>query len=336
MIKKIQNFLNLMMEYSTERGIDDLEKKIEAFADHAMDDVEKVVDRIIKEALAEENATSSLLQESATVPDLKGVFSTIQSLLKTFKTVLPTVVDDLKFAKKEVSAVSSTLKSIFSMLKDNGSPIFEQVASLYSMVWTAYYATFLTITFLLLIYSLWATGFISPPTAEEVIINRGERGCWTGCKRYCNNCMQCIRDFQDMHLCMWSCIIISELVILVMFLVSIVFCILAGVKAFISVGCAQIYLLGDDSTCQSILGKLRDFMETFWMDQASDLDNACDAHTLTACKVVKDQMMKSAMYTIVGSFIAAIFSLQMIFDFAHKHEQVYFLNKLKARVVYED
>jgi hypothetical protein len=336
-IKKVQNFLNMMMEYSTERGIEELENKIEKFVMHAVDDIEKVVDNIIAETL-KQNTTTSLLQvdETTAAPALEGVFSTIQNVLTAFKEILPTVVDDLKFAKKEVSAVSSTLKSIFEMLKDKGSPIFDQVASIYKMIWTAYYAVFLTITLLLLVYALWAGGIINPPSGQEMVIIRGERGCWAGCKRYFNNCLQCLRDFQDMHLCMWSCIIISEIVILVMFLVSIVFCILAGVKAFVSAGCAQVYLLGDDATCTSILSGLRDFMETFWSEQDSHIDNACDEATLTACKVVADKMMQSAMYTVIGSFAAAIFSLQMIFDFAHRHEQAYFMNKLKPRTVYED
>jgi hypothetical protein len=342
MVKKIQNFLNLMMEYSTERGIEELENKIEAFADHAVDDLEKVVDNIINQALANSSASDtapSLLQHGVEIKrtkGLEGVFGVVQKMLKGLKSVLPTVVDDLKFAKKEVSSISNLLKSIFSMLKDKGSPIFDQVASLYKMIWTIYYSVFLSLTLLMLVYALWATGFINPPSGDEYIVASPEPGCYNACCRYCSNCLQCLRDFQDTHLCMWSCIILSELVILVMFLVSIIFCILAGVKAFVSVGCAQVYILGDDSTCTSILSGLRDWMETFWADMPSHIDNACDAHTLTACKVIADKMMTSAMYTIVGSFTAAIFSLQMIFEFAHRHEQAYYMNKLKPRTVYEE
>jgi len=340
MIKKVSSFLNLMMDYSTPRGINDLEMKIEAFADHAADDLEKVVDNIISEILttAGDSASASLIQHSSKIKqtqDLSGTFTTIQKLLGSFKSILPTVVDDLKFAKQEVSAVSSTLKSIFGMLKTKGSPIFDQVSSLYKMIWTAYYATFLCLTLMLLFYAFWSAGWIYAPSGEDANIVKIEPGCVPRLKRCCNTCLSCLRNCQDMHLCLWSCIIISELVILVMFLVAIVFCLLAGIKALIAAGCAQIYVLGDDSTCASILVGLRDWMETFWTDMPSTLDEACNAETLTSCKVIAGQMMKSAMYTIVGSFMAAIFSLQLIFDTAHRHEQAYYLNKLKPTIVYQ-
>jgi len=340
MIKKVSSFLNLMMDYSTPRGINDLEMKIEAFADHAADDLEKVVDNIISEILttAGDSASASLIQHSSKIKqtqDLSGTFTTIQKLLGSFKSILPTVVDDLKFAKQEVSAVSSTLKSIFGMLKTKGSPIFDQVSSLYKMIWTAYYATFLCLTLMLLFYAFWSAGWIYAPSGEDANIVKIEPGCVPRLKRCCNTCLSCLRNCQDMHLCLWSCIIISELVILVMFLVAIVFCLLAGIKALIAAGCAQIYVLGDDSTCASILVGLRDWMETFWTDMPSTLDEACNAETLTSCKVIAGQMMKSAMYTIVGSFMAAIFSLQLIFDTAHRHEQAYYLNKLKPPIVYQ-
>jgi hypothetical protein len=334
-IKKIQNFLNLMMEYSTERGIDELEGKIQEFVDNAADDLESVVDNIINQVLSG-NTTTSLLQlhEAEAVPDLSGTFSTVSSVLTNFKQILPTVIDDLKFAKKEVSAVSSTLNSIFAKLQEGAPDTFDEVAVLYEMLWTTYYFAFVSVTVLLLFYSLWAAGILNPPSGQEIIIVQ-ETGCCACLKRYCSNCLQCLRDFQDMHLCMWSCIILSEIVILTMFLVSILFLVLAGVKAFIAAGCSQVYLLGDDNTCASIITGLRGFLETFWVDQGSPIESACDDAKLTACKIIVSDMLKSSSYTVLGNFIAAIASLQMIFDFAHRHEQAYFMNKLRAPVVYE-
>jgi hypothetical protein len=339
MIKKVQNFLNLMMDYATPRGINDFEAKIEEFTDHAMDDLTKVVDNIISETLSKADSSNVFLLQHGTqieqTQDLSGTFTTIQQLLGAMKSILPTVVDDLKFAKTEVSSVSETLKSIFSMLKVKGSPIFDQVSSLYKMVWTAYYSVFLCLSLLLLFYAFWANGFIAAPSGEDASIVKMEPGCIPRLKRCCSTCVQCLRDCQDTHLCLWSCVIISELVILVMFLVAIVFCILGGIKALVAAGCAQIYMLGDDTTCTSILSGLRNWMETFWTDQPSAIDEACDAQTLTACQVISANMMKSAMYTIVGSFVAAIFSLQLIFDTAHNHEKAYYINKLKPRTVYQ-
>merc|ERR1719491_1453964 len=72
---------------------------------------------------------------NGTADAVTSTVSTISSLLSTFQSLLPTVIADLKYAKKEVSAVSKTLDTVFSGFKTKGSPIFQTVASLYKTLW---------------------------------------------------------------------------------------------------------------------------------------------------------------------------------------------------------
>lgn len=236
--------------------------------------------------------------------------------MNAFKSILPTVIDDVKFAKKEVSAVASTLDSIFKVFKTKGSPIFQDVASMYSTMWIMYYVLFVTGTLFILFYAFWAYGWFGGPKKQGDPVSRGN--CCTKCYDACFSC--CGYD-QDGKLCFWSCILFAEMVILIMFVVSIVLCILAGVKAFISLGCAQIYVLGDDTVCTSVLTGLRGWMETFWTDMSSDLNEACEVRTLVTCKAISTKMMSSAMYTVGGAFAAAIFSIQLLFESAILHER---------------
>merc|ERR1719238_702894 len=138
-------------------------------------------------------------------------------------------------------------------------------------------------TLLLLFYAFWAYDWFVPD---------GDEPQWDDLT-CCGKVLKKLRDFQDMHLCFWGCIIVAEIVILVMFLVSLVFCILAGIKAFVAFGCNQIYVLGDDSVCTNILLGIRDWMSTFWTDMPSNINDACEVRTLTACKAISSDMMGS-------------------------------------------
>jgi len=339
-IKKVEQFLDLMMAYTTERGIHQLHLQINKFIEEAGKDVAQVVDKLInKMLLSEDNMgmqagmISTLSLGSKQELGTAGVFTIVSDLLNTMSSILPTVITDVKFAKKEVSSVASTLKSIFAMFKSKGTGIFDEVASMYKTVWLMYYIMFFILTLLILFYAFWAYDWFAddddaaqrapPPTDRNFCIK-----CWTGC-------LDCLRDGQDTDLCFWSCILISELVILIMFIVSVVFCVLAGIKAFVNFGCAEIYVLGDDPVCTNILIGIKDWMSTFWDDMPSNIHDACEVRTLVACQAISHELMSSAMQTVGGSFAAAAFSFQLLFLSAKLHERARYNHVIEAMVAKE-
>lgn len=315
-IKKVSQFLDLLMSMTTERGIHSLHTMVDNFIHEAANDVDKVVNNLIDQMLLSDGTVieagqiSALQLSSKDDVQLSGVFTAIDDLFGTLKSVLPTVIEDIKFAKKEVSSVASTLKSIFSTFKEKGDPIFENVANLYASMWTTYYILFFVLSLLLLFYAFWAYGWF---TSDDGSPSQ-------------NGCIRCLQDTQDSCMCFWTCILISEVVILIMFVVSIVFCVIAGVKAFVAFGCDQIYVLNDDAICTDILTGIRDWMETFWTDMPSKINDACEERTLTACKVIAADVMSSAMKTVGGSFLAAVFSFQLLFLSAKLHEKVRYID----------
>merc|ERR1719162_660923 len=89
----------------------------------------------------------------------------MNTVLTALQGALPSVIDDLKFARKEVSAVSAQLKNIFGMVKVKGPPVFDLVAQLYSVLWIVYFVFFGGITLGLLFYGFWSSGYFGGPDA---------------------------------------------------------------------------------------------------------------------------------------------------------------------------
>merc|ERR1719359_790317 len=155
-------------------------------------------------------------------------------------------------------------------------------------IWTTYYLIFVFLTSFVLFYAFWAYDWFKPDVHE---VRQPSDNQAVEC---CMSFLDCLRDCSDSALCFWSCILVSEVVVLIMFVVSILFCVIAGIKAFIAFGCAQIYVLGDDKVCTSIMTGLKAWMDTFWDGMPSNIGDACESDTLVACQAITNSLMSSA------------------------------------------
>jgi hypothetical protein len=364
----VEQFLDLMMDYTTPKGIHNIHMKIDDFVKRCAEDVQAIIDKILSRAGLLEGAvipenvneeisalafgSVSLKQQTGDDDDDDGdgdsdeapdtavvngvvnavftVFHIVKDLLDMMKSFLPTVISDIKFAKKTVSSVASTLKSIFAIFKDMGGKLFDEIADTYASIWTMYYLVFVLATSLILFYAFWAYDWFKP---DEHTPRQKSDNMALEC---CCGFLDCLRDCQDSALCFWSCILVSEVVILIMFVVGILFCIIAGIKAFIAFGCAQIYVLGDNHVCTNIMVGLQSWMETFWKDMPSNIEDACESDTLVACEAMSKTLMSSAKQTVIGSFVAAFFSLQMIFLSAKLHERARYNHVLEKMIDQEE
>jgi len=366
MVKKVQNFISLMETYSTPEGIDRLEQQIRDFShnaaadilhvmegqiDKAIDqfmesnsfqDAKSLVDQVLRTYLGNTSlAQESLLMQTDEVvlqrlgddPDelidrfnLGATWSSLRYSLSMIGAALPNVVEDLKFARKEVSSVSSTLDSIFATFKDKGPPIFQTVSSLFRTIWVAYFCVFAFLTSSILLYGFWASGFLGGPQAAASV--EGEE--WyenpqsfrDRCAICCRCCDGCLRGCHDSHLCFWSMIILFQVIVLILFVVSIVLCLLAGIKAFIVAGCSEIYLLGDMDICAGSLGTVRQFLESFLaQDAGGEISVQCESKQLLVCDLIGAKMQNSAIMTVIGSLVAAVLSFQLVVESAVLHER---------------
>mmetsp|Transcript_126040 Transcript_126040/g.245869 ORF Transcript_126040/g.245869 Transcript_126040/m.245869 type:complete len:978 (+) Transcript_126040:119-3052(+) len=333
MIKKTQSFLHQMEEYSTETGVERLENMTGHFADVAGDDITRVlmkavnkkVDALMQkadDAFQKHFSIMELTTEDEEEISMSGIWGEVNMVLTSLQLILPAVVDNLKFARKEVSAVSKQLDTIFGAFQQQGPPIFNEVAALYTTMWTAYYVLFAILTVSVLLYGLWASGWFGGPKATEADEEYVPPETFMDrCLACVSACQSCVRGCQDSGMCFWSVIIIMQVLVLVLFLVSILLCILAGVKAFLAAGCAQIYIVNDSKICTGVLGMIRRWLMSFLLEDPVLLHDACDSHTLLTCQLIGAKLKKSAMYTTVGSMMAAVFSFQMIIESAVLHER---------------
>jgi len=309
MASRISSFLDTMMEHATPRGIQELEERVVNFLDTAAGEIMNAIER---------NAgQQSLIQQSpsAAVEQLTNSFSQITFLLTSLNELLPSVIEDLRFARRDVSAVSQNLNSIFTTFQENGPSIFYTISELYSMAWTAYYWLFATLTVSVLFYGFWASGWFGDisgkvPEGEEYVAPSGIRDRCCACFSACGGCLRACNSYAMFF---WSVIIIMEVVVLLLFIVSLVLCVLAGVQTFLAAGCGQIYILGDFSICNGALDMLGTFLSSF---RSGDLESrdACSSQELMTCQVIGSRMQTSALYTVVGSLTAAVFSFQMIIE----------------------
>mmetsp|Transcript_124506 Transcript_124506/g.219187 ORF Transcript_124506/g.219187 Transcript_124506/m.219187 type:complete len:1161 (+) Transcript_124506:95-3577(+) len=326
MTKKMTNFLTMMKSYSTPTGIKKLEAQIKDFAMDAAKGILDVVNEKVLQPMRDSslNGKGTLLlgmprSQPAQPPQITQVFTVINTVLTALQGALPSVIDDLKFARKEVSAVSSQLKNIFGMVKVKGPPVFDMVASLYSTLWIVYYVFFGGLTLALLFYGFWASGYFGGHNTTANTDYEPPTTMYDKCCACWRSCKTCMNDCHDTQLCFWSCIIFMEVIVLVLFVVAIILTLLSGVKAFINSGCSQVYLLGDSTICTGILTTVQTFLAKFWTGQ--DVAFVCDTEKLMTCQLIAGKMKKSVIYTTCGSMLAAVLSFQMVIQSAVMHEQ---------------
>lgn len=332
MVKKVQTFLNQMEEYSTPKGIDRLQAQVDDFKEQAgaqvttlaMEQVDKLVDKAFEPLGVKANV--ALIAQPIDTAEGEEKFmdavDQLSTLLSNLQTTLPDVIKNLKNAREQVSAASKGLNSIFSQLKVKGPPIFKQVAELYSTLWTSYFVIFGVMTVSILFYGFWASGWFGGPQAHASDEYEAPTTCMERLSCLFRCCDSCLKGCHDSNTCFWSFILLAELIVLILFVISVVLCLLSGVKAFVAAGCSQIYIIGDVSVCAGSLNTVKTFLSSFW--GASDsvhFEERCNDETLLTCQLIGTKLKNSTLGVMAGSMLASVFTFQLIVESAIMHER---------------
>ena len=149
-----------------------------------------------------------------------------------------------------------------------GPEIFNDISFAYSALWTTYFILLLPLTIATLFYGMWASCWMGGPAAadwpeetEEEAARPKSFGdrigvCYSACCICCGKC-------DDSTMCFWSCIIIYQVIVLVMFIVGILLCMLNGINLFFNSSCLEIYMLFESDMCLRVLNSVKGFIETF-------------------------------------------------------------------------
>jgi hypothetical protein len=252
-----------------------------------------------------------------------NAISTIVSQIQSLRNMLPLASKTIIFARTEVSKLAKNLDSIFETFADKGPPIFKQVAGMWNMAFQLYFFVMLLFPLIMLYYAFWAGGwFGGPGTLPEPLeaeVAKQEKGC---CATVCDACCNCWIMYHDTTLCFWSCCIFLQVITLMLFLISLLFCILAAVQIFLGAGCQQIYMLGDGSVCGNTLLNLRKFLASFLPGVHDDhMPGACHDKSLLLGQLIGSAMQNAAMMTVIGSMVASGATFQMIIESATLHSR---------------
>jgi len=326
MLKKTQNFLRLMQRYSTPHGIEALEARVNKFMDHAVDELLGVVDTKIDAELAKlgadlpgnKKSQVGLFQDENLA---QGMWKDVIKFTKDLKGTLPTVIDDMKFAKQEVAKVSANMLSTFPVLKTKGLPIFEHMQSMYTAMWVSYFVTFVILNIGVLFFGFWASGYFGGPAAAE---EGGAPPDSHNRLRVCfQACTACLDSCPNSKMCYWSAMMLASAIVLFMFALSTVLSLLCGLKLWVSSGCDEVYLLSDNTICSEVMGGIQSWLSTFWSPNFShtSLESMCVSETLMTCSTISGKMKESAVFTAGGSLLAAVLTCQMLFESARLYEQ---------------
>jgi len=237
---------------------------------------------------------------------------------------LPLGIEALVFSRKSVVKVSSTLRSTFENFLNTGPNIFSEISAMTKQIWIIYYCLMIPLTLGLLAFAFWTCGFFDAADGQDKAdaapidytapVTCGERlGVWW------SSCSLCLKGYAHTPYCFWSCIILLETVIILVYACTVILVVFAYLTRLMQSSCMQIYILGDESICTNNLEKIREFADHFLGDHP--LTSTCGDYRLLLCKHIKDSMMASSVLTTIGSIVATILSHQMIIESAILHER---------------
>merc|ERR1719498_845495 len=133
-------------------------------------------------------------------------------------------------------------------------------------------------------------------------------------------CCSSLRLYHDSKMGFWSLIIALQLVVSLVYVVALVLLVLAALKAWLSSGCQQIYILGDKLICGQTLETLRGFLHTFKADWlTADMPGSCVREELLVCNHIRGDLQVSTSLTSVFGVLAAVFSFLALVESCRLH-----------------
>eukprot|EP00448_Togula_jolla_P003983 CAMPEP_0170598930 /NCGR_PEP_ID=MMETSP0224-20130122/16516_1 /TAXON_ID=285029 /ORGANISM="Togula jolla, Strain CCCM 725" /LENGTH=901 /DNA_ID=CAMNT_0010923527 /DNA_START=113 /DNA_END=2818 /DNA_ORIENTATION=- len=323
MIKKTQGFLSILDQYAGQDGMDKLRLKVDDFSTKAEEEIIAAIEDQFAKRVPGFTRTSLLQTNQAPGSSSQMTLQQMVATLDMLESVLPEAIANLKVARQEVATVSSTLDSVFTSFKESGLPLFVKLARIYSQVWVAWFILLTIFTLSILYYGFWASGYCGGPKQQE---EREEyeppTTIWERVKCCYGACCNCMSDWSETQCFFWSMILLGQIFVLLIFVVALVLCLLAGVKLFVSTNCEAVYMINDPTICTETLKMMQNFVETFdGGDVTTPLAKVCETSELLLCNIISQKMKMSAILTVSGGILVAVLSFQLLIESAILHER---------------
>lgn len=284
-------------------------------------------------ALSSDECAFQTAEKLTQIPgNFQDSFFKLQSMLTQFTNLLPTAMLALRAANQAVITTHADLDTVFSVFSQKGSGIFDSVAKIYRLIWTAYWVLMTSLNIGILYYAFWASGYFGGPKPivddekegqeEDRHVQRFLDKVLAFFHHYKHSCAMCMGRFTRSDTCLWSVLVLGQLFVLVIFSISLVLCILAGVQIFVKLGCHQVYILSDPVICLDNLMGLRNFTSSFYVAKPTEnIASVCSGQKLLTCELIAQKFTGGTILTVIFSLLAFLFSTQILFDGATMHEQ---------------
>mmetsp|Transcript_111943 Transcript_111943/g.311653 ORF Transcript_111943/g.311653 Transcript_111943/m.311653 type:complete len:945 (+) Transcript_111943:88-2922(+) len=305
--------LHHITEYASSNEVDSLEDAVRVFKHNATDELFEACNRFV---LNEPEFGKISVPEDS-------VWARILRILREIHETLPVVIDALEVARIKVASLASKLAFTFRTIADHAPDHLHHGARFWKILWVTYYILFLIVNFLMLVWIIWLSRFLSGDPLPKQEDYEPPRTMRERLQVFCSNCNMCLKALLiDNRACFWSILLFVEIIVFVSFVTTLILTILALIKLFIHAGCSEFYILGDDTVCSEVMVNIKVWLETFLSSDFLTPYDVCGNRYLLTCRLIGNDLLRSSMLTVVGGFAGSFFNFQSIIEAAILHERV--------------
>jgi hypothetical protein len=252
------------------------------------------------------------------------VLPAVKWITTQLQTIMPYLLMAVDYARKGLLIFAEFLDSVFNVTLIHVPKVMDDVAHMYRVGWAFYMVMLVLLALGLLGYALWV--YLYRKGGDRDYSDSPDAGFF---EKLCN----CCKRYSDTDCCLWSVILVLEIIILVTFLVCIVLAVLAAVKYLMATACEQIYILTSEEIALDAINFLAgvfthfwNFMSDLWGTLGVEMHKLGEGelhHAITeplvVCYHTKGDLKTSVYLTVFGALCSAIFSYHMLIDLAILH-----------------
>jgi hypothetical protein len=309
MIKRVWQFLQMVLKYASPHGIQTMEELVEDFVRKAPDELVGIA-----HDLANKPWSNTTVMEFGVWPRLRAFLTDLQGLL-------PNVVSAMEAARGGVLSVSGSLSNNMEALHAQ-APIFDKSAKIANASFAGYFVMWLFVTLGITAFNFRVSGFLGgteldvdkeygpPQTLQQRL-----RVCFSGAATCFKNCTL------DNPLFFWSVLLLVDILILISFYVCLTLCVAVAIGTYAQSGCAQLYILGDETVCSEAMGVMRKMLNFLSGYPYYISEDACVHHYLMTCQVFTRELAGQGVLTYFAGLFASIFSFNLLVESANLYER---------------
>lgn len=243
----------------------------------------------------------------------------MQGSVRALEAVLPVLIEGLDAARKTSSGLSSMLNTTFTTVKKQAEPNLVKVGTIWEIIWFSFHGVWILLTLGIITFNFWYSGYLGGVKQEDTEGFEPPATLSERIRTCCASCNVCMRSaVLNRPLIFWSAMILMNIIVMVNYYVCIALGLYFAIFLLLYGGCYGIYPLNDQTICHGILQHLQSWLS---IPGITFPEGSCVRQDLLTCSFIKVEMWNILCSVVICSFLAAIFSLQLLIESAVLHER---------------